>query len=260
MLSTCQGRREDSVSPLRPLTHRSSRRRTSVTDQTTASSPSTPSRCPSGTRSVPATPPPCYGAYARGSPSADAPAEAASALHQCFTNSTEAASASSTTAAVTSFSTPPRIDRRDRSQLLILEPGENAHQPVTPPPTYPSPPDYRTPPRGANGLPIAQYYLAPVAGDDAYIDMNDEETALHELAPEYKDDVGFLAGVKHSGHVICLVLTVLLYTLIALYFLGGFIPLPASIRDTHNVSMHSIICHRNPICRFFVELPLCRDL
>eukprot|EP00041_Stephanoeca_diplocostata_P035385 m.1247198 g.1247198 ORF g.1247198 m.1247198 type:complete len:504 (-) comp24690_c1_seq11:2701-4212(-) len=209
---------DGSTSPLRPLISHTPERPSTATDRSPSSLPSTPSRCPSGARSVPATPPPCYGHFSRGNACTDGALDSASTSEQDHADVSQSAHGSS--ASVTSFSTPPRVGRRERSQLLMLPAVDPSQQPVTPPPTYPSPPDYQTPPRGEHGLPVSRYSLANLAGDDDYIDMNDEETALHELAPEYKDDVGFLAGVKHSGHVICLLLTVLLYTLVILYFVG----------------------------------------
>ena len=45
-----------------------------------------------------------------------------------------------------------------------------------------------------------------------------EET--EELAPAYKDDVGFMSGVRRTRHVACFLMTVALYTLVVLYCTG----------------------------------------
>ena len=41
------------------------------------------------------------------------------------------------------------------------------------------------------------------------------------LAHRYKDDVGFMQGVRRSGHVLCFVFTVVLYASVAMYFSGA---------------------------------------
>jgi hypothetical protein len=43
---------------------------------------------------------------------------------------------------------------------------------------------------------------------------------MAERAPAYKDDVGFVSGVRRTRHITCFVLTVALYTLVALYCAG----------------------------------------
>jgi hypothetical protein len=113
----------------------------------------------------------------------------------------------------------------------------------SPPPTYPSPPRYlsHTPPpfQGNPGTNETEMTVMGELGDsdanlEAMADMEEwarnydrdaasreplaDETA--ELAPAYKDDVGFVSGVRRTRHVACFMLTVALYALVALYFTG----------------------------------------
>jgi len=98
-----------------------------------------------------------------------------------------------------------------------LVPSRNgSNSPATPPPTYPSPPEYISPPF-VNGHRVIEFNLQPVATMGEPPNSNQD----YEFAPEYGDDVGCLAGLRRSGHVLCLLFSLLLYGVIVLFFLDG---------------------------------------
>ena len=101
---------------------------------------------------------------------------------------------------------------------------------MTPPPTYPSPPQYSTegaatPVSGSNGgiitsTPMAEQ-LQNSIGEQVHLEEVGVGVAdLERMAPAYTDDVSFVQGVRRSGHVICLLFTIMLYSLLVLFLTG----------------------------------------
>jgi len=132
----------------------------------------------------------------------------------------------------------PRVDAGTRAALLQLSsprtPARSEGGTHSPPPNYPSPPQYITstpePFAGAPpGMPLAAEMVDLGAGgwgglsaeyerqfqeSDPMLDESDE------LAPAYRDDVGFVSGIRRTRHVACFILTVIVYAVVVLYATG----------------------------------------
>eukprot|EP00039_Didymoeca_costata_P032350 m.37462 g.37462 ORF g.37462 m.37462 type:complete len:410 (+) comp9318_c0_seq2:300-1529(+) len=125
------------------------------------------------------------------------------------------------------MATPVRLPRHQR---------ERSCPPPTPPPLYPSPPGYRSPPRGHANSHELRSLLEPsstVLPTELAFMLEDSDDELIELAPAYKDDIGFFAGVRRDGHLVALFLTMMVYGLLAIYFSGLLSLLERSPQEFH---------------------------
>eukprot|EP00040_Diaphanoeca_grandis_P009841 m.50373 g.50373 ORF g.50373 m.50373 type:complete len:483 (-) comp21281_c1_seq1:149-1597(-) len=128
----------------------------------------------------------------------------------------------------------PRIPVNPDRQMSMSAPppgsptralSRNGDTPVTPPPLYPSPPQYNSPPL-VNGERVRSFDLDTLPNTNANTRRDlelgrDDDVPLLTLAPEYGDDVGCISGLRRTGHILCLLFTLLLYGVIVLYFIGG---------------------------------------
>lgn len=129
---------------------------------------------------------------------------------------------------------PPVTPPRERSQHTT---------PRSPPPNYPSPPEYCTPSvvdasmistlPGSAGTDFsilnesrrsraqASFLSSSGPNSSSFEDYSLIDVPDNDMAPAYGDDVGFIQGVKRSGHVLCFLFTIVLYASLSLYFTGA---------------------------------------